>query len=129
MTDEILDSHGIGEAEISLTFVGRDRIRKLNSDYLGRRGVTDVIAFDLSGPRSEGEPVVGDIYVCVPRAAQQAASLGLSLEDELIRLAAHGLLHVLGYDHEERDDRERMFALQEAAVDRYLARVTDESPG
>ncbi|MBD3328584.1 rRNA maturation RNase YbeY [Candidatus Peregrinibacteria bacterium] len=123
MADTVLDEHGVEEAEISLTFVGRDLIRRLNSRYLGRSGMTDVIAFGLSEPGEPDGPLVGDIYICVPRAASQARRLGLSLESELIRLAAHGLLHVLGYDHENTNEREEMFALQEALVDRFLPRV------
>lgn len=121
MITEILNSHKVRRCEISLTFVGEDKIRSLNREYLGRSGVTDVICFNLSEQDridSEG-PLLGDIYICLTRAREQAEELGLPLEEELIRLAAHGVLHLLGYDHENEKDARRMFKLQEEAVGKY----------
>jgi len=111
-----------------LTFVGAVRIRKLNREYLGRDRVTDVLAFDLSGegPDSAGcrnsrSPLVGDIYVCVPRAKKQAADHGIPAEEELVRLAVHGVLHLLGYDHQSESGSLRMNRLQEGLVNGYRA--------
>jgi len=121
MITEILDSHKVRRCEISLTFVGEDKIKSLNREYLGRRGVTDVISFNLSDEDriDSDNPLLGDIYICVPRARQQAEDLGLPLEEELIRLAAHGVLHLLGYDHHNEKDAKRMFELQEGAVGKH----------
>jgi len=101
--------------------VGKHKIKSLNREYLGRSGVTDVICFNLSEQDridSEG-PLLGDIYICLTRAREQAKELGLPLEEELIRLAAHGVLHLLGYDHENEKDARRMFKLQEEAVGKH----------
>jgi probable rRNA maturation factor len=124
MISHLLESHRIAEAELSLTFVGRDRIRRLNREYLGRRGSTDVIAFDLTDPAESEKrrsPLMGDIYVCVPQAVSQAGTYGVSPEEEFCRLAAHGVLHLLGYDHESELDARRMNREQEAAVARFKA--------
>jgi len=116
----------VKQAEISLTFVGAKRIRKLNREYLGRDRATDVLSFDLSGEGLVSEsipdadsPLVGDIYVCVPRAIKQAADYGIPPEEELFRLAVHGLLHLLGYDHKDDDNSRRMNRLQEQLVNKY----------
>ena len=116
----------VKQAEISLTFVGAKRIRKLNREYLGRDRATDVLSFDLSGEGLVSEsipdadsPLVGDIYVCVPRAIKQAADYGIPPEEELFRLAVHGLLHLLGYDHKDDDNSRWMNRLQEQLVNKY----------
>jgi probable rRNA maturation factor len=118
MMTEILLEEGVDQAELSVSFVGRSMIRRLNSDYLNHDRVTDVISFNLS--EGAGGALVGDIYICVLVARDQAVRFGVSPQEELFRLAAHGVYHLLGCDHEDESDRERMFALQERAVQRYF---------
>ena len=114
-----LAEEGAKHGEVSLTLVGDDRIRGLNRDYLGRDRVTDVISFALHGP---GEPLLADIYIGYPQALRQAAELGLAAREELVRLAIHGTLHALGYDHPEGDRfASDFFRRQEALVERVLA--------
>ena len=114
-----LSDDGTMNGEVSLTLVGDDRIRALNRDYLGRDRVTDVISFALHGP---DEPLLADIYIGYPQALRQAAELGLSAHEELVRLAIHGTLHALGYDHPAEDRFASAFFLrQEALVKRVLA--------
>lgn len=114
-----LADEGTKHGEVSLTLVGDDRIRALNRDYLGRDRVTDVISFALHGP---GEPVLADIYIGYPQALRQAAELGLSAHEEVVRLAIHGTLHALGYDHPAEDRfSSPFFRRQEALVKRVLA--------
>ena len=119
MISHLMKSRRIADAEISVTFVGDRRIRALNRDYLKRDRVTDVIAFNLSEP---DDPVLlGDIYICVPRAERQAEWYGSGREEELARLTAHGVLHVLGFDHEIPDEASRMNELQEELVRFFLS--------
>ena len=114
-----LADEGTKNGEVSLTLVGDDRIRTLNRDHLGRDRVTDVISFALHGP---GEPLLADIYIGYPQALRQAADLGLSAHEELVRLAIHGTLHALGYDHPAEDRfSSAFFRRQEALVKRVLA--------
>ena len=114
-----LADEGADDGEVSLTLVGDDRIRALNREYLGRDRVTDVISFSLGGP---GEPLLADIYIGYPQALRQAAELGLSAREELIRLAIHGTLHALGHDHPARDRfSSAFFRRQEGLVRRVLA--------
>lgn len=122
----LLRVRNVKQAEISLTFVGTKRIRKLNREYLGRDRATDVLSFDLSGEGlvsesipNAGSLLVGDIYICVPRAIKQAADYGIPPEGELFRLAVHGVLHLLGYDHKNDTNSRRMNRLQEKLVNKY----------
>jgi probable rRNA maturation factor len=93
-------------------------MRRLNRRATGRRGLTDVIAYPL--PQPDGR-LVGDVYIC-PAAAKRVAPDAAALAEELVRLAVHGTLHVLGYDHPEGPGRTRsvMWNRQERYVRRLL---------
>ncbi len=99
----VLRAEGARAAELSVTFLSDEGIARLNEEYLGHEGPTDVISFPLPDP---GGRVVGDIYIGRDQAARQAAELGAELREELLRLAVHGTLHVLGYEHPEEEGRE-----------------------
>lgn len=104
-------------AALSVTFVGRRRIRSMSRTYLGKDHETDVIAFTLDGAPGV---VVGDVY-CAPEVAARAAKrFGATPREELRRLVVHGVLHVLGYGHPEGEARTAspMWRRQE----RYLRR-------
>ena len=111
----VLAEEGKVAAELSLTLVGDEAIRRLSADHLGRDHATDVISFAL---HEEGEAPLGDIYIGREVARRQARAYGVSFREELLRLAIHGALHVLGYDHPEGEGRERseLFRKQERLV-------------
>jgi len=100
---------------VSVTFVGREGMRRLNRIHKGHDRPTDVISFTLQDPR-RGR--IGDIYICRWQAAREAERRGIPLREELVRLVVHGTLHVLGHDHPARADRERsaMWRRQERYV-------------
>lgn len=102
-------------AAISVTFLGRDRMRQLNQQYKRRDRPTDVLAFALSEP--EGD-LVGDVYLCTWVARREAKQRNIPLSEELVRLVVHGTLHVLGYDHPEGPGRTSsdMWSRQESYV-------------
>lgn len=105
LAQRVLDAAGEPDAELSLELVGDGRMRRLNRLYRGRDAATDVLAFPMReavGPRS---PLLGDVVISLPTAARQAAEAGRRLDDELAALLIHGVLHLLGYDH-ERSARE-----------------------
>lgn len=105
----------VKEGEVSITLLGDDEIAGLNRQYLSHEGPTDVISFPLY---EDPEPVLGDIYIGVAQAAREARKRRIALADELLRLAVHGVLHVLGHDHPEGEERLRsgMWQLQEDIV-------------
>ena len=115
----VLDDRGVADAELSLTLLDDGAMRDLNRDWLGHDRPTDVIAFALG--EGDAEPL-GDVYIGVERALEQAADAGVPVREELIRLAVHGTLHVLGFDHAEGTERQdgEMWRLQEDLVKRVL---------
>ncbi|HOP07835.1 MAG TPA: rRNA maturation RNase YbeY [candidate division Zixibacteria bacterium] len=107
------------KGQVNLVFVGDQRIRELNRLYRGKDKPTDVLSFNLDEP-VETEAVFGELYISIPTAQRQASENDLSLTRELTRLTCHGLLHLLGYDHERSVADERlMFERQEL----YLQKV------
>jgi probable rRNA maturation factor len=104
------------EGLISITFLGRDAIRRLNAEHKGHDRPTDVLAFPLVGPERE---TVGDVYICPGVAREHARALRIDPREELIRLVVHGTLHALGYEHPEGEGRTRsaMWRRQERYVE------------
>jgi probable rRNA maturation factor len=114
----------LSHAELSVAFVGSHRMRRLNARYRGIDRVTDVLSFSLSdsatsGCRTPSFPCplpLGDIVICVPRAAAQAGEYGVAFREELLRLLVHGLLHLAGYDHEISAYQEKKMQEKEKQV-------------
>lgn len=133
LADHVLASCDVAHpVELSLRLVEREEIRELNEGYLQGSGPTDVLAFPLDAPEEEtfgpyvpDQPtLLGDVVVCPAVAADQAAERGEETARELELLVVHGILHLLGHDHAEPDERSRMFAL----TDRLLARFRQSPP-
>ena len=97
LADRVLDAEGVRSAELSIAFVTGPAMARLNARHLGRRGLTDVIAFPFA--RVNGSPVVGDVYIAPAVARANARRTGVPVREELARLVVHGTLHVLGHDH------------------------------
>lgn len=91
---------GLDRAEVSVLLVGNRGMRNLNARYRGQDKVTDVLSFPMGGGPDMPCEVLGDIVICVPRAVSQASDYGVTAGEEIRRLLVHGLLHLLGYDHE-----------------------------
>lgn len=108
-----------GLGEISVTLLGDREIQTMNRDYLLEDCPADVIAFSLGG---DGR-TTGDVYIGFDQAVRQSAEVGVSLNEELARLAIHGTLHVLGHDHVGGPDRieSQMFELQERLLAELLS--------
>jgi probable rRNA maturation factor len=117
---ETLEGAGCREAEISITFLGDAGALELNHRYLNHDWVPDVLTFALHGP---GDPPLGDIYIGFDQAIRQALGEGVSSDEEFIRLAVHGTLHVLGFDHPESAERHEsaMYLRQEEIVRRVMS--------
>ncbi len=111
----VFERETIEDGELSVTLQSDEDIAGLNTEYLSREGPTDVIAFAL---HDAGEPVLGDVYVGYGRAVAQAEERGIPLREELARLTIHGVLHVLGHDHDDGTGREQseMYRVQESLL-------------
>lgn len=106
--------YGLDNAEVSITFTDNEHIHEINRNYRNVDRPTDVISFALNEgdePEIEGGApvnVLGDIIISVEKAVEQASDYGHSVEREVAFLTVHGMLHLLGYDHIEEDDRKEM---------------------
>jgi probable rRNA maturation factor len=103
----VLEDHG-RSGELTLTFVDRDEIAALNAEHLGKEGPTDVLAFPLDDEPSSievGPVLLGDVVVCPSVAHEAAVGHAGTAADELALLTVHGVLHILGHDHAEADER------------------------
>jgi probable rRNA maturation factor len=111
------------ECEISVTFVDDQEMEELHIKWMDEPGTTDVLSFPMDMPEGKNDPVMlGDIVIDPIVAQQQAATAGHSTEHEIYILAAHGLLHILGYDHADKDEEKVMFELQETIVKKWNAK-------
>jgi probable rRNA maturation factor len=106
LATRVLEAEGVSNGELAVEFVGERRIRELNREHRSRDEVTDVLSFPLEEPGEEPDPddpsprLLGDIVICSRQAVRQAEGDGLPPAFELAVLLVHGVLHLLGYDHE-----------------------------
>lgn len=113
---------GIEKAIFNLILVDTTEIHELNKTYRGVDRPTDVITFALEDGDGFQNPEIrtlGDIYICIPVAYDQANIYGHSRIREICFLATHGILHLLGYDHMEEEEEQVMFHLQEELLTKY----------
>jgi probable rRNA maturation factor len=119
LIEATLGGERIRNAMISVTFVGKTAMARMNAKYLRHRGPTDVITFGM-GRDAPGMPAVGDIYICPDVARANAKRNRISVGEELARLVVHGALHVVGHDHP--DDESRTQSAMWKRQERILAR-------
>ncbi|MBW2228992.1 MAG: rRNA maturation RNase YbeY [Deltaproteobacteria bacterium] len=108
----VLRALGHARSELSIALVDDFEIRRLNDGWRGLDRSTDVLSFSLlegEGQRHRGE-LLGDIVISVETAASQASARRRGLDDEVARLLVHGVLHLLGHDHEDDEDARVMRA-------------------
>lgn len=106
----------------NIIIVDNETIHSINKEYRGVDRPTDVISFALEDDTSfikTETRILGDIYISIDKAREQAENYGHSLKREMSFLTVHGLLHLLGYDHMTEDEEKEMFELQELILDGY----------
>jgi len=121
-----------GTVELSLTLTDDAEMQRLNREFRGVDAPTDVLSFPLLSPEEspfvpppDGILHLGDVVLSYPRAVAQAAEYGHSVQRELGYLTVHGVLHLLGYDHESAADKERMRAREEAVLSAWSDSAND----
>lgn len=102
---DILNALDCHDAELSILIVDDPQIAKLNKKYLHRYGPTNVIAFPMGTDQfaNTSQQLLGDVVISVETAAKEGNSIGISTEERFIQLLVHGVLHLLGYDHEKSE--------------------------
>ena len=109
----ILDTLDRSEAELSVALIGNTEMRRLNAAYRKKDYPTDVLSFPASETNPEtGARYIGDILISIPRAEIQAEAAGHPLESEVQLLVVHGVLHLLGHDHADAEEKARMWKAQ-----------------
>lgn len=106
----------------NVIIINNDEIHRMNKEYRGVDRPTDVISFALEDDETFVKTdmrVLGDIYISIDKAKEQAENYGHSLKRELSFLTIHGILHLLGYDHMTSEDEKEMFGLQEMILNEY----------
>ena len=140
LAEAVLAEEGVrGETEVSLLFVDEEAIADLNARFLGREGPTDVLAFPIddepvesgrspdsggTGPGFASEPdeaplLLGDVVICPAVAERNAPEHAGNYDDEMALLVVHGLLHIIGMDHEDPDEAEAMEARERDLLARH----------
>jgi rRNA maturation RNase YbeY len=110
------------KAELGLLLVSDRRMRALNAQYRKTNRPTDVLAFPLQEGRTlkSESLLLGDVVIAAPTAKRQAIELGHSLYDEIIRLLIHGIVHLLGFDHEQGPREAARMSRKEQTIFRRL---------
>jgi probable rRNA maturation factor len=141
---DVLIHEGVrGLAELAVLFVSETEMAELNDTWMGKPGPTDVLAFPIDAAEAEmvqhGQPpsrgpdrappdpadmplLLGDVVICPAVAARQAPDHAGSVDDELALLVVHGVLHVLGVEHDNDDDRRKMQASERELLEKYFWR-------
>ncbi|HEY1235728.1 MAG TPA: rRNA maturation RNase YbeY [Candidatus Binatia bacterium] len=107
-------------AELSLALIGNAEMRRLNARYRKKDYPTDVLSFPAGGITPKDAPLLGDVIISVDKAIEQATGRGHSSEQEVITLLIHGIVHLLGYDHERSMKEARAMGRVERRIYRQL---------
>ena len=130
MAQTVLKAEGVAPPyEVSLVFTDSETVKQLNRDYRGVDEPTDVLAFYMLPQKGadssfalppDGVTRLGEVIISYPQAAEQAREQGHSPERELALLIIHGILHLLGYDHEEPEEQSKMRERERELLERCL---------
>ena len=118
MEHNLAELHVSPDADLAIVLVDEAAMEQLHVQWMDEPGPTDVLSFPMDElrPGTEDQPtpagLLGDIVLCPQVAIEQAKAAGHSTQDELQLLTAHGILHLLGFDHAEPDEEKEMFGLQ-----------------
>ena len=120
------------ESELSIRIVDEQESAEFNQRYRGKSGATNVLSFPFDAVTPEPLPILGDLVICAPVVAREASEQHKTTDAHWAHIVIHGVLHLLGYDHIEDQDAERMESL-ETAIMLVLDfpppyRILDESP-
>ncbi|MCX7759750.1 MAG: rRNA maturation RNase YbeY [Hydrogenothermaceae bacterium] len=114
ITTEILKALNLDNVEVSITLTDDETIRQINREWRGKDKPTDVLSFPMEETIGYRYRILGDVIISIPYAKRQAHQIGFTEKEEILRLLIHGILHLLGYDHERsQEDEKIMFDIQD----------------
>lgn len=122
LTIFLADYFNLENVIYNVIIVDNNKIHQINKEYRNIDRETDVISFALEDDKTivnDNVRVLGDIYISIDKAKDQAKEYGHTLKRELCFLTTHGFLHLIGYDHMEKEDEEVMFPLQDEILEKY----------
>lgn len=99
-----------------LNFVSENTIMKLNAEYKSHNYITDILTFDLTEESESNKGITAELYICPAEAARNAAKYKVTLENELYRLVAHGILHLAGYDDSNVSEKRTMKKMEDELI-------------
>lgn len=112
--------------DLSIILTDDNQLRRLNRQFLGIDAPTDVLSFPAGYADPDcGTLYLGDVLISYPRAQQQAEAAGHPIDAELQLLVVHGVLHLLGHDHEEEEEKERMWGVQADVLSQLQVRLNN----
>ena len=113
-SQNVLKESGFSKGEANIVFIDDEKMTSLNEDYKKRKGSTDVLSFNLSDDCSR--VIDGEVYISLERAHEQSFNFCVPVENEILRLVTHGLLHLAGYIH----DTEEEYSFMEETTERFV---------
>lgn len=121
---EILEMLNLEGVEISITLTDNKTIKQLNNQWRNKDKPTDVLSFPMEECIGYRYRLLGDVVISLPFAKRQAQEIGLTYKEEILRLLIHGILHLIGYDHEKSEEDERiMFEIQEKIFEKIKEKI------
>jgi len=105
------------DAELTVRLVDREESRQLNSQYRGKDQPTNVLSFPADLPPGIELPLLGDVVICAPLVAEEAEAQSKAVESHWAHLVIHGVLHLMGYDHQAEKEAEEMESLEVELLD------------
>ena len=116
----VLQLIGAQEAELSLALIGNAEMRQLNAKYRHKDYPTDVLSFPVANDLPAGSQLLGDVVISIDKAVEQARERQRTLDQEVVTLLVHGIVHLLGYDHERSAKDARIMTRKEKKIARQL---------
>ena len=109
---QFMQEFDIGDSELVVRLVSPVEIQVLNKEYRSKNQVTNVLSFSSDIPLEIGETILGDVVICVDVVREEAVLAGKAFSDHLSHMAIHGILHLLGYDHDDLASANKMEGIE-----------------
>ena len=109
---QFMQEFNVGDSELVVRLVSPVEIQVLNKEYRSKNQVTNVLSFSSDIPLEIGETILGDVVICVDVVREEAVLAGKAFSDHLSHMAIHGILHLLGYDHDDLPSANKMEGIE-----------------